>query len=64
MEPSHFAKLPELDSNEETWAFAQKLKQEIVDLFYQQGAAHLQIGRTYRYRDSLDPAADKLCLLI
>ena len=62
MEPSHFAKLPELDSNEESRAFAQKLKQEIVDLFYEQGAAHLQIGRTYRYRESLDPAADKLLL--
>ena len=36
------------------------MKQALVDLFYEQGAIHLQIGRTYRYRDSLDPAADAL----
>ncbi|MEP0446579.1 MAG: hypothetical protein ABJD43_06620, partial [Marinomonas sp.] len=60
VEDAHLAKLPQLDANPEAWAFAQKMKQALVDLFYEQGAAHLQIGRTYRYRDSLDPAADAL----
>lgn len=60
MEPAHFAKLPTLENNDEAWEFTQQLKQELVDLLYDQGAAHLQIGRTYRYRESLDPAADSL----
>ncbi|MGI9362178.1 MAG: FAD-binding oxidoreductase [Parasphingorhabdus sp.] len=60
MEDAHFAKLPKLDANPAAWAMAQKMKKALVDLFYEQGAAHLQIGRTYRYRDSLSPAADTL----
>jgi len=60
MEKSHFDKLPKQDANEQAWAIAQKLKQALVDLFYEQGASHLQIGKTYRYRDSLAPAADNL----
>lgn len=60
MEAAHFDKLPVLESNAAAWEFTQKLKQELVDLLYEHGAAHLQIGRTYRYRDSLDPSADNL----
>lgn len=60
VEDAHLAKLPELDENPEAWALAQRLKQALVDLFHDHGAAHFQIGRTYRYRDSLDPAADAL----
>ncbi|MEP2990517.1 MAG: FAD-binding oxidoreductase [Parasphingorhabdus sp.] len=60
IEDAHFAKLPKLDSNEKAWELTQKIKKEIVNLLHEHGAAHLQIGRTYRYRDSLDPAADNL----
>lgn len=60
VEDAHLAKLPTLEANAEAWQFAQRMKQALVDLFYEQGAIHLQIGRTYRYRDSLDPAADAL----
>ncbi|MEW4467794.1 FAD-binding oxidoreductase [Parasphingorhabdus sp. JC815] len=60
IENSHFAKLPKLAANPKAWAMAQKMKQALVDLFYEQGAVHMQIGRTYRYRDSLSPAADTL----
>lgn len=60
IEPAHFAKLPTPDTNEAAWKLTQKLKQALVDLFHDQGAAHLQIAKTYRYRDSLDPAADAL----
>lgn len=62
IEDAHFAKLPKLDANPKAWAMAQKMKQALVDLFYEQGATHMQIGRTYRYRDSLSPAADALLM--
>ena len=54
------AKLPKLEANPEAWALTQKLKKALVDLFHGHGAVHFQIGRTYRYRDSLDPTADAL----
>jgi FAD/FMN-containing dehydrogenase len=60
MEPSHFAKLPNLDPNPEARAFVQKMKMALAELFLEHGAAHMQIGRTYKYRESLDPAADEL----
>jgi hypothetical protein len=34
-----------------------EVRRQLVELFLQRGAAHLQIGKTYRYRESLDPAA-------
>jgi len=60
IEDAHFAKLPKLDANPDARALAHKIKKALIDLFYEQGAVHLQIGRAYRYRDSLDPAADSL----
>ena len=42
----------------------QEIKQAIVDLFLAHQAAHFQIGRTYRYRESLDPAADALLVAL
>ena len=60
VEDAHLAKLPKLDSNPAAWAVTQKLKQALIDLFLEHEAVHLQIGRAYRYRDSLDPAADSL----
>lgn len=62
VEDTHLAKLPTLNANPAAWAFTQRMKQALVDLFLDHGAAHFQIGRTYRYRDSLDPAADALLL--
>ncbi len=60
IEPAHLGKLPKHDHDPDNWAFAQQLKRGLIDLFYAQGAVHFQIGRTYRYRDSLDPAANVL----
>jgi len=60
VEDAHLAKLPKLADNPAARAFTQRMKQALVDLFLEQGAAHFQIGRTYRYRASLDPAADAL----
>ena len=60
VEAAHLSKLPKHKTNPQALALAQKIKQALVDLFYEHGAAHLQIGRVYRYRDSLDPTADAL----
>ncbi len=60
IEKAHLKKLPKLDANEEAWELTQKLKKTIVDIFFDHDAAHFQIGRTYRYRDSLEPRANAL----
>lgn len=64
MEAGHRARVPVLDSNAPAWKAVQAIKLRIVNLFYEHGASHFQIGRTYRYRDSLDPRADALLLAI
>ena len=60
VESSHFAKLPTLPANPEALAVTKRIKQRLVDLFHEYDAGHFQIGRAYRYRDGLDPAADAL----
>ena len=60
VEDAHLARLPAHTHSVEAWDKARELKQAIVDIFFEHGAVHFQIGRTYRYRDSLDPAADAL----
>ena len=60
VEQAHLKKLPDHPHDPEVWQMVQELKQAIVDLFFEHGAIHFQIGRTYRYRDSLDAGADAL----
>ena len=60
VEPAHLRKVPTLPANPAARALMHELKQAIVDLFFEHGATHFQIGRTYRYRDSLQPEADAL----
>ena len=64
IEKAHLAKVPPLPANAESRALTVELKQALVDLIFEHGGAHFQIGRTYRYRDSLDPAADALLLAV
>ncbi len=60
VEEDHLRRLPKLEDNPESWELAQQLKCSLIDLFFEFGATHFQIGRAYRYRDSLDPQADAL----
>jgi FAD/FMN-containing dehydrogenase len=60
VEPGHLARLPALPANAEARALVAEIKQGFIDIFFQHGAAHLQIGRAYRYRDGLEPGADAL----
>jgi len=64
VEADHLARLPQLPSNPPARALVERLRQEIIDLFFAHEAIHFQIGRTYRYRESLSPAADALLLAI
>ncbi len=60
LEPAHLRKMRVLPENGPARALVDELKQAMVDVFLAHDAAHLQIGRIYRYRDSLEPAADDL----
>ncbi len=60
VEAAHLSKLPKRPHNLAAWALARELKAALVDIFFAHDAVHFQIGRTYRYRDSLDPTADAL----
>lgn len=64
MEDAHRNRLPTLDANAESWALTQRIKSGLAELLLEHGASHFQIGRTYRYRDSLDSRADKLLLAL
>lgn len=64
VESQHLNRLPQLPANPAARALASRLKQALVDLFLAHGAGHFQIGRTYRYRDSLNRRADALLLAI
>ena len=60
VEDAHLKKLPVHEHDPVVWQFVQDLKKAIVSLFFEHGAAHFQIARTYMYRDSLDAGADGL----
>lgn len=60
LEPSHMARLPEQPPNPEATAIVTSIRKLLVAKFREFGCGHLQIGRTYSYRDSRDPASRDL----
>jgi FAD/FMN-containing dehydrogenase len=54
------AKFRDFPPNPEAEALVFKLRGRLTQLFLERGAAHLQIGRTYRYREGLRPEALRL----
>jgi FAD/FMN-containing dehydrogenase len=50
--PGHLAKLPRLEPAPETAAAMSQLRSDLTLFWMQQGCAHLQIGKTYRYLES------------
>ncbi len=56
VEKEHLDKISGFPSNPESRAAVLDLRSKLVDLFYEMGAAHLQIGKAYRYRDSQEIA--------
>ncbi len=57
IEPAHLARLPELAANEAARALVQKAKAAVIAVFARHGCGHFQIGRTYPYRASREPAS-------
>jgi FAD/FMN-containing dehydrogenase len=55
IEPAHLAKLPVLPPDEDAASAMRTLRQDLVQFWTDQGCAHLQIGKTYRYLESREP---------
>lgn len=60
VEDAHLARLPRHARNEEAHAHVDGLRRQLIDLLSDIGAAHFQIGRSYHYRDALQPGAAQL----
>ena len=53
-------KFRKLKANPKARAYAQKLRFELRDFFYDLGAIHVQLAKFYRYQDSLAPQTQRL----
>jgi hypothetical protein len=60
VEPAHQAKLTEPVANAAASAAVHKIKSALCAHFAALGAAHLQVGKAYHYRQNRHPAAWKL----
>jgi len=58
--PAHLAKLPRHEPAPEAAAAMEKLRSELTLFWMSEGCAHLQIGKTYRYLESRQPAVRSL----
>ncbi|MFV3077032.1 FAD-binding oxidoreductase [Niveispirillum fermenti] len=60
LEPSHMERLPSHPPNPEATALVMEVRKLLIVTFKKFGCGHLQIGRTYPYRDSRDEASRRL----
>lgn len=60
VEPEHLARLQRFPANPEARAAVMAIRSEMLELFSDLGASHLQIGKAYRYREGLSPVAWQL----
>ncbi len=51
----HLKRLPGFSASPEASAAVAKIRSELVELLSEMGAVHLQIGKSYRYREGLQP---------
>lgn len=56
IEPGSLAKLPKLPADPAAAAAIKQLRLDLATFWMEQGCAHLQIGKTYRYFDNRQPA--------
>jgi FAD/FMN-containing dehydrogenase len=56
IDPAYLAKLPTLPPNQEADAAMRKLREDLVRFWAEQGCAHLQVAKTYRYLETREPA--------
>lgn len=57
IEPAHLARLPVLAANTAARELVQRAKAQVIRVYARHGCGHFQIGRTYPYRASREPAA-------
>lgn len=55
VEPQMLKRMPRHDANPHATATVTAARERILDIFARAGAAHFQIGRTYRYAQTRDP---------
>jgi len=53
VESAHLARLKRRDANPEAREHVYRMRQALIERYSELGAAHLQIGRSYHYRDAL-----------
>jgi hypothetical protein len=57
MEKPHLARLPKLEANPAATAAVVTARNRVIEVFARHGCGFFQIGRTYPYRESRDPAS-------
>jgi FAD/FMN-containing dehydrogenase len=57
VEPQHLAKLPSLAPNPEASAAVAEARRSVIEICASLGCGHFQIGRSYPYLESRDPAS-------
>lgn len=60
VEDAHLARLQRHEANPEARAHVDGLRQQLIARLSELGAAHLQIGKSYRYREALKPGAARM----
>lgn len=60
LEPNYLSKLRNYEADLETEALVTQLRRELLATFTELGAVHLQVGKTYPYRERRDPSTWKL----
>ncbi len=60
IEPSILKKLPGFEKNAAAREMVEKIRQELIDLFCELGGIHLQIAKSYNYREGIKPDNWKL----
>jgi FAD/FMN-containing dehydrogenase len=60
VEADHLARLGGFPANPDARDAVLALRQQLVELFHAMGAAHLQVGKTYRYQESLGDNGRKI----
>ena len=60
VERAHLANLKNYPANPEARAAVDLVRAEMIDLFTDLGAVHLQIGKAYNYKEGIQPNSSKL----
>ncbi len=60
LDPSYLAKLKKFDKNPDADKLVTQLRAELIAIYSDLGAAHLQVGKTYPYRGRREPATWQL----